>query len=175
MRLARTLLLGIAIVTAGCAASPRQRPLGTSKIETGPGTDRQARNFLEGNWALQSFEIYPMVGQAVPVNGTGQLTYDDFANLTVVIRVDESTSAMLAKNGIPTQRGVFTTTGRTAVDMQNKKLTYFIEGQPPLGAPSGPLALNRPRYWEVDGDVLTLTTKDADGNPMSVAKWKKVP
>src|SRR3954470_16184851 len=109
MRLARTLMFGVIIAIVGCAHSPRQRPLGTSKIETGPGTDRQARNFLEGNWALQSFDIYPMAGQAVPVKGTGQLTYDDFANLTVVIRVDESTSAMLAKAGIPTRRGVFTT------------------------------------------------------------------
>ena len=44
----------------------------------------------------------------------------------------------------------------------------------PAGAPSGPLALNRKRYWVVEGNVLTLTTKADDGKDLSVAKWQKV-
>ena len=63
--------------------------------------------------------------------------------------------------------------GRTAIDMQARTLTYFIAGQAPLGAPSGPLALNRPRYWQVAGNILTLTTRGDDGQPLSVARWQK--
>jgi hypothetical protein len=33
--------------------------------------------------------------------------------------------------------------------------------------------VNRPRYWEVNGDLLTLTTKDDNGTPLSVAKWQR--
>jgi hypothetical protein len=48
-----------------------------------------------------------------------------------------------------------------------------IEGQPVAG--SGPLAPSRPRHWQVDGNVLTLTTKDDAGNAVSVGRWQKVP
>ena len=124
---------------------------------------------------LESFEVRPAGKPPIVLKGNGTLVYDNMGNLKMDIRADEASSDVLRASGIDIRDGMISTDGRTAVDMQNKKLTYFIEGQPALGAPSGPLALNRPRYWEVDGDVLTLTTKDADGNPMSVAKWKKVP
>ena len=35
--------------------------------------------------------------------------------------------------------------------------------------------MNRPRHWEVTGDVLTLTTRDDRGAPMSISRWKKKP
>jgi hypothetical protein len=33
--------------------------------------------------------------------------------------------------------------------------------------------MSRPRYWERDGNTLTLTTKDDKGQPLSVGKWQK--
>jgi hypothetical protein len=33
--------------------------------------------------------------------------------------------------------------------------------------------LNRPRYWEIDGNKLTLTTKGDDGEPTSIGRWEK--
>jgi hypothetical protein len=80
---------------------------------------------------------------------------------------------VLEKAGIASQNGVISTEGRAVVDMAGHKLTYVLEGQPPIGAPAGPLATNRPRYWQVDGDVLTLTTKDDNGKTLSVGRWKK--
>jgi len=65
--------------------------------------------------------------------------------------------------------------GRVVIDVQAHTLTYVIQGQPPLGAPSGPLALNRKRHWVVEGNVLTLTTKGTDDKALSVAKWQKLP
>ena len=60
------------------------------------------------------------------------------------------------------------------IDLQNKTLTYFVEGQPSsLQTGGGPLATNKPRHWEVAGDVLTLTTRDDNGAPVSISKWKK--
>ena len=73
--------------------------------------------------------------------------------------------------GIEIRDGVVSSSGRTSVDLQNRTLTYTIQGQPAAGA--GPLAKNRPRYWQVEGDLLTLTTKDNAGNPASVGRWRK--
>jgi hypothetical protein len=103
----------------------------------------------------------------------GTLTYDEFSNLRMEIRTDERTAELLMKAGVEIRGGVLSSEGRTAVDLQNRTLTYILQGGPAVGAPSGPLASNRPRHWEVTGDVLTLTTKDDKGAALSVGRWKK--
>jgi hypothetical protein len=142
-------------------------------VETGPGSTAAARKFLEGRWSLLSFEVLPPGQPPLRVNGSGTLVYDGFGNLDVEIRVDEATASMLELAGISSRRGRISMSGRTAIDMQARTLTYFFAGQAPLGAPSGPLALNRPRYWQVTGNILTLTTKGDYGQPLSVARWQK--
>ena len=142
-------------------------------VQAGPGTAAAARKFLEGRWGLMSFEVLPPGEPPLRVNGSGVLVYDAFGNLDVEIRVDEATARALEGAGISSTRGRISMSGRTAIDMQARTLTYFFAGQAPLGAPSGPLALNRPRYWEVTGNILTLTTRGDDGQPLSIARWQK--
>jgi hypothetical protein len=144
-------------------------------VETGPGTAAAARKFLAGRWSLVSFEVLPPGQAPLRVNGSGALVYDAFGNLDVEIRVDEATASVLDRAGISSTRGRISISGRTAIDMQARTLTYFFAGHAPLGAPSGPLALNRPRYWQVAGNMLTLTTRGDDGQPLSVARWHKSP
>jgi len=107
------------------------------------------------------------------LKGTGLLTYDEFSNLKIEIRTDAKTADLLDQAGIINQGGTISSSGRTAVDMQNHTLTYVIEGQPAGFVTTGPLATNRPRHWVVEGNVLTLTTRDTDGKALSVARWKK--
>ena len=118
--------------------------------------------------------ITPAGGKPIALKGTGVLNYDDFGNMEMNIKADQASSDLLRAGGIVIPDGVISTTGRTAIDMQNKTLTYILEGQPSsMRTGGGPLAPNRPRYWEVNGDVLTLTTKDDNGAPLSVSRWKK--
>lgn len=158
----------IALVTMAGIAPPQKPP-----VDTGAGTLAAARKYLEGRWSLISFEILPPGQSPIRLNGSGTLTYDGFGNLSVEIRVDEDAARILEAAGIPTVKGALSTTGRTVVDMQHHTLTYVLQGQPAFGVPSDPLALNRPRHWQVEGDVLTLTTKDENGQPLSVGRWKK--
>ena len=88
------------------------------------------------------------------------------------IRVDVATTDLLRAGGIDVQDGKISSSGRTAVDMQKRTLTYMLEGQPAAG--TGPLATSRPRYWQVDGNLLTLTTKDDAGRPTSIGRWRKM-
>jgi hypothetical protein len=171
----RLIAVSVAVSTAmACAASPRQRPISAGPAETGPGTVTAARKFLEGRWVLESMVVNPPGGKPITLKGTGVLNYDDFGNMEMNIKADEASSDLLRAGGVVIPDGVIATTGRTAIDVPNKTLTYIVEGQASaMKTGGGPLSPNRPRHWEVAGDVLILTTKDDSGAPLSVSRWKK--
>jgi hypothetical protein len=158
--------------TVACSAAPRQRPVEGGPVDTGAGTLTAARKYLEGRWTLESFELRPPGKAPIVLKGQGTLSYDSSGNLTMNIRTtDEKTSDLLRASGIDIRDGVISTEGRTAIDLQNHTLTYVLQGQAPLT--KGPLGMERPRHWVVEGDMLTLTTKDDAGQPLSVGRWKK--
>jgi hypothetical protein len=170
----RVIVLGLVVTTGvlgGCSGAARQRPVEGGPVDTGAKTLTAARQYLEGRWTLESFEVFPPGRQPIKLSGTGVLTYDNFGNLKMDIRTDEKTADLLRQAGIDIRDGTISSEGRTAVDMQNRTLTYVIEGQPPAGG--GPLAANRPRHWQVEGNILTLTTKDEKGTALSVGRWRK--
>jgi hypothetical protein len=166
----------LALVAAtGCHSAPRQRPVKGGPTDTGAGSLTEARKYLEGRWSLESFEVFPPGRAPIALKGSGSLNYDEFGNLRIEIRADEKSADLLRAAGIDIRDGTISTDGRTAVDLQNRTLTYIVSGQPPGTAAKGPLALNRPRYWQVEGNELTLTTKDDNGKPLSVGRWKRSP
>ena len=169
----RIALVGAVMLAASCTAAPRQRPLPIGAVNKGPGTVTQAREYLQGRWSLVSMELFPPNEPAIHVVGSGQLVYDDFANMTVNLRVDEATARLFERIGIAAPNGVIATTGRTLVDMTSRTLSYTLEGQQAVRPATHPLDTNRPRYWEVDGKTLTLRTKDDSGKVISVAVWRK--
>jgi hypothetical protein len=75
------------------------------------------------------------------VKATGTLTFDAFGNLRTEIRADQAASDLLRVSTSP--GAVISSSGRTAVDLQQRTLTYVMEGQPAAG--TGPLAMSRPR------------------------------
>jgi hypothetical protein len=157
--------------TPACTSAPRQRPVEMGPVAEGTGSLAAARKYLEGSWILESFEIYPPGRPSMKLVGNGVLSYDKYSNLRMELRPDATSANVLRDAGVQVpDDGRFSTDGRTAVDLQNHTITYVLAGKPPG---SGPLALNRPRYWQVEGDVLTLTTKDDSGQPLSVGRWKK--
>jgi hypothetical protein len=139
-------------------------------VDTGAGTLTAARKYLEGRWVLESFEVYPPGQPPLVVKGSGVLTYDEFSNLRMEIRADPDSTDKLRQLGVDVGDGTITTDGRATVDLQNKTLTYAMGGQPPG---TGPLAMTRPRHYQVDNGVLTLTTQDENGKPLSMGRWRK--
>jgi hypothetical protein len=121
---------------------------------------------------LESFEIHPPGQAPMTLKGSGSLTLDDFGNLRMEIRADQDAADRLRAAGVNVRDGLISSDGRVAIDMQNKTMTYVLQSQEVSG--TGPLAMNRPRHWQVDGDVLTLTTRDDAGSPASVGRWRKV-
>ena len=110
----------------------RRRVKGPSRwerVEGGAGTLPEARKYLEGRWALESFEVRPPGKAPIMLKGSGVLNYDDFGNLRMEIRADQASSDLLRAAGIDIRDGVISTEGRTVIDLQNRTLTYFLEGQ----------------------------------------------
>jgi len=61
--------------------------------------------------------------------------------MRVEIRADEASSDLLRAAGINIRDGTISSDGRTVIDLQNKTLTYFVEGQrSSLQTGGGPLA-----------------------------------
>lgn len=167
-----TLAAAMAGVLA-CSGGAYNKPIEGGPVDKGAGTLESARKFLEGQWSLISFEVFPPGKPPIMLKGTGSLVYDNYGNLKMEIRTDSTTAELLAAAGVPFKAGIIAQEGRAVVDMKNRTLTYVIPGDAPLGAPSGPLATNRPRHWQVEGNTLTLTTNDDGGKPLSVGRWKK--
>lgn len=168
---ANTFLLLVALATGGCGAKAGERPVTLGPVNTGPGTLTAARKYLEGRWTLESFEVYPKGRPPVALKGSGTLVYDNMSNLRMEIRADEGSADLLRAAGIDIRDGVVSTEGRTAIDLQNRTLTYVLDGQTPLI--EGPLSMRHPRHWVVEGDTLTLTTKDEAGGPLSIGRWRR--
>jgi hypothetical protein len=167
----RVLLATVLISLSACAGAPIEKPINVGPVATGAGSLTEARKYLEGRWTLESFEVRRPGQAPVTLKGMGTLNYDEFGNLRMDIRVDQAVSDLLRASGIEIRDGTISSSGRTAVDLQNRTLTYVIQGQPAGG--TGPLATSRPRHWQVEGDVLTLTTNDDAGNVASVGRWRK--
>jgi hypothetical protein len=162
--------------TIACGAAAGENPLKGGPVDAGKGSLTAARKYLEGRWSLESFQVLPPGKPPVTLKGQGTLVYDDFGNLNVDIRTDEQSADLLRAAGIEIRDNVISSSGRTVVDLQNKTLTYVLKDQAaPMTRSGGPLALNRPRHWEVEADVLTVTTKDDQGNPLSVGRWRRMP
>src|SRR5262245_57338213 len=156
-----------AALTTACAAAPRGRPIPGPKIDTGPGTLAEARKRLEGTWSLVSMDVFPPNQPPIKMVGSGTMRYDDFANMTVDLRVDPKTESLFESIGISAPNGVVSTTGCTNINLANKTLVYVLEGQPVIRPATSPIATNRPRYWEVDGNRLTIRSTRANGQDQS--------
>ena len=165
------LALAAFALAPACKSAPRARAVEMGPVDEGAGTLTAARKYLEGSWILESFEIFPPGKPSMKLNGSGTLSYDKYSNLRMELRPDKASANILRDAGVAVpDDDRFSTDGRTAVDLQNHKITYTLEGKSPG---SGPLALSRPRYWQVEGDILTLTTRDDGGKPLSVGRWRK--
>jgi hypothetical protein len=173
---------GVAVgLLAGCAASPRQRPVETEPIASGPQTVEAARKALEGRWTLVSLDVTADDGRKASVDATGVLTSDAFGNLNIEYRLSEAGQKALEGVGIRPPNPVISTTGQAVIDTQQRRITYV----PPdaaarafdadlAAARANPFALERPRYYSLGDDgILTLATRHDSGKDAAVSRWKK--
>src|SRR5262245_37326747 len=85
-----------AVTLPACAAKQRERPLSTTRIESGPNTVESVRAALQGKWVLVSLNMNAEDGRSAPVEATGILTSDQFGGLNVEYRLSDQGRQTLA-------------------------------------------------------------------------------
>lgn len=162
------LVAACALLLPGCAvkATPRQKPLETTKVDTGAGSLQATRQALEGTWTLVSLDVIESgVPRRLPAKGT--LTYDAFGNMTIEGRIENDAART------PT---LLEYTGRIVIDTTRKQFypADLVAGRPVDGATLAPVSPDKARRYELTSDTLTVTYMDAASNPTAIANWRRV-
>jgi hypothetical protein len=173
----------VAVTVSACASAPRNRPLPTERIETGPNSTTAVRKQFEGHWSLVSFKVSAEDGRQADIEATGDLTFDGFGVLDVRYKMSEEGLKRLASVGVNSPNPVVSTTGRVVIDTQQKRITYIGDDfeeralgfDPKLAAArANPFALERIRYYDLRADgTLTLSTRYESGKEAAISLWKR--
>jgi hypothetical protein len=165
MRIPRAALVvsvGLAALAAACSqGQPRQRPLQTNPIEAGPNSLESVRRQFNGTWELVSLDTFPTPGGAgVPVKGArGVLTYDEFGNL-----------ALTGTAGTP----IVEYKGRAVIDVAKQELyLQAIEGRGGVEELPKEVDPALRRKYAFEGELLKLSTIDAQGRITATMVWKR--
>ena len=178
-----TILVPTLFVTmAGCAASPRQRPVSAGDVDTGPNSLTAARKQLEGHWVLVSLNISAEDGRKVEVDATGSLTSDSFGGLNIEFNMTEAGQKALASLGITSPNPRIATGGQAAINPRAQEITFVGNRFTTSGGMDAetarrrqnPFALERIRYYSFDEQgILALATRYDNGKEAVVSRWKK--
>lgn len=166
-------LVAVALmVVSGCAGSPeRARPIPLGPIASGPNSLESVRRQFEGQWDLVSAESYGASGQPVAIKAKGRLTYDAYGNLNVDARFDsgqEQPDGSIAN--------LLSYKGRAVIDVtQSRLVLQDMQKRVESGAeaPEG-MSVANARYYAFEGDLLTLTIKDAAGKTTAKTTWRRI-
>jgi hypothetical protein len=173
----RSLIAGLSAVclalVVGCATTP---------VASGPAnTTQTARKQLEGKWTLVTMVVDSPAGKRATVQAAGDMTLDEFGNLSIEYRLTDAGRAALEGVGMKTPNPVISAAGRVAIDPQRHVVTYMAPDanaralDPDAAAlRANPLSLEHTRYYNVASNgVLTLTTRHENGREATRSTWKR--
>jgi len=167
------LALGAALGAAGCATTP--------VAQGSANTTATARKELEGKWTLLTMVVNSPSGRRATPQASGDLTLDEFGNLTIQYRLTDAGRAALEAIDVKSPNPVISATGRVAIDPQRKMVTYM----PPdanaraldadlAARRANPLAVEHTRYYSVSSNgILTLITRHENGKEATRSTWKR--
>ena len=140
-------------------------------VNTGPGTLEAVRRQLEGQWELVALEVFDAAGKATPRKATGHLSYD----------AGPEPGHHAASSPRPTSRetsvsGMLAYTGRAVIDPTKSRLVLMdVQSKLPSSeAIPAEVSADKVRFYVIEGNMLTLTVKDAAGVTTGRTTWHKI-
>lgn len=174
MRLSpRSLVFALVVLVpliAGCTSAPRKRPVKGGDVNTGPGSLEATRRQLEGQWDLVALEVFDAAGKATTRKATGHLSYDAYGNLGITGRLLDTDQPQTSVSGL------LAYTGRAVIDPPKSRLVLMdVQSKLPSGeAIPSEVSADKVRFYVIEGNVLTLTVKDAAGATTGRTTWHKI-
>ena len=165
----------VAAATAACTPGPLGSPVnaGSSNGPARARPDAEAgaleatRRQLFGTWDLVSLESVPPGGGArAAVTAKGTLTYDEFGNLTIIAQTTDPDAPVAARE-VP----AVSFKGRAVIDVPHSELQLMaLAGNVD---PNEVLSPERRRRFELDADLLKLSSFDAQGTVTAIAMCRR--
>jgi hypothetical protein len=164
------LVLAAAPLLAACPSAPRVRPVKAGDVHTGAGSLEAVRRQLQGTWELVNAVVFDANGKETPRKAEGRLTYDEYGNLTIGAKLADSTQPETSVSGL------LAYSGRAVIDPAKSQLVLMdLKSRLPSGEPiPDEVSADKRRDYVIEGNTLTLTSKDAKGTPTARTTWRKV-
>jgi hypothetical protein len=157
-----------AATLSGCAAAPLNEPMRMGPVDAGAGSVEAVRRQLSGSWDLVSLTAFESPsGAPVPMKAAAVLTYDDYGNLTMKGRVEEGQASAAAS-------ALLDYSGRAVIDVASHQLRLqAVEGTGALQPQRAETFLTAVRTYAFEGDLLKISTINAEGNPTATTTWRR--
>jgi hypothetical protein len=155
---------------AGCPAAPRVRPVKGGDVNAGAGSLEGVRRQLQGTWELVEALVFDAAGKSTPRKAQGRLTYDQYGNLTIGAKLEDTDQPATSVSGL------LAYSGRAVIDPAKSQLVLMdlksrVEHGEPIPAE---VSADKIRYYTIEGSTLTLTIKNASGATTARTTWRKV-
>ena len=154
-----TVLLSLTVSLAGHRVSAQQ----VESLEV-------VRARFVGNYELVRYVSFQPDGKVTPRNYVARIMYDPLGNMSAIGMPTDLPQRAAVSGGERTVGG-FAYFGKAEIDIAAGSVTHHV-----VGAPLRPelVGQGRVRYYEFDGDLLTLSIKDKEGRVTGQLTWRRV-
>lgn len=127
------------------------------------------RQMFVGNYELVTYELFRPDGEVVSMDYVGRIMYDADGNMSAIGMPNALPELDRASSDGRVRRG-FAYFGKFEIDTEEGSVTHHL-----IGSPMAARSVGEPwvRYYEFDGDMLTLSIKNDEGRVTGQLTWKR--
>ncbi len=127
------------------------------------------RQMFVGNYELVTYELFRADGEVVAMDYVGRIMYDADGNMSAIGMPNALPELDRASSDGRVRRG-FAYFGTFEIDTEEGSVTHHLIGSPVAARSVGDGWV---RYYEFDGDMLTLSIKNDEGRVTGQLTWKR--
>ena len=144
-------------------------PVGDEASAQQAASAEAVRQMFVGNYELVTYELFRADGEVVSMDYVGRILYDAAGNMSAIGMPNALPELDRASSDGRVRRG-FAYFGKFEIDTEEGSVTHHLIGSPMAARSVGEGWV---RYYEFDGDMLTLSIKNDEGRVTGQLTWKR--